>query len=195
MPAQACNTSTLEDDARGLEFGASVGYIARFCFRISKRKNCSGRPQELEISLNTNTIAELTILPHTDIFFYTIRYFSSVSKFLKLLHEHKGTISNWFFFPQSSPNGDHELNLVDGNIAWIRLKFSHSERNRDDLCSSNSFDKQRPCMMSTSTKNIKQSWSLLKIPFSVNQPIISPARRNGWSDTGYHTALLFWKCM
>lgn len=72
MPEQACNTSTLEDDARGLEFGASVGYIARFCLKISKRKDCSGLSQELEIPLNTNTFAELTILPHTDVFFLYI---------------------------------------------------------------------------------------------------------------------------
>lgn len=94
MPAQACNTSALEDDARGQEFGASVGYIARVCFKISKRNECSGHPQELEIPLNTNTFAELTILPYTDVFFYTIRYSPSVSKFLKPLHEHKGATSN-----------------------------------------------------------------------------------------------------
>lgn len=100
------------------------------------------------------------------------------------------------FFPQSYPNKDHELNLLDSNIVWIRVKFSHSERNRHDLFSSNTFDKQRPsCMISTPTKNIKRSLSLLKIPFSVNQPAINPARRNHWSDASCHTACLFWKCM
>lgn len=114
-----------------------------------------GIPRRQRWLLNTNTIAELTLLPHTDSISWIPSAISSVTIFLKLLHKHRGAISSWRFFPNHTQI--RTMNCVGSiQISFeLGLSFSYSGRDRYGLCGSNTF---------LYGKHIKQKYKLVSIP-------------------------------